>query len=161
MKINKDLIISGTSTTLEDLTNKKIDVIQLGRTAEQVVPANTTATLEWDTTLYKSGEGLTLVNNGVKIGSGIKKVEVTLMCPSGNWVENQLGIARIVKNGSAVFATGVTTPAVKWCNITLNIPNLFIDVKEGDVITATLQNGNSSNWTTRNTAIFQVKGYYS
>lgn len=85
-------------------------------------------------TIQKSiGNGLTFVNNGIKIGTGIKQVRVSGCTMQHNLNNTNTSIVGIFHN-SNILSSGYLTGKDKGFT-TLCFPPLIIDVNQNDVIT--------------------------
>lgn len=134
MKINGDLLIGNTSTTLEDCIPHQRSIMTLTNSdAIYSVPNNAIVTFNTENHI---GNKLTFSNsNRIVIGSGISKVLVSASVGVRYPATNDKKYAfSIIKNGAYIQGAGAYNQKKFNEPVSACIGGILIDVQEGDYI---------------------------
>lgn len=156
MRIKKVKQVAGLVGTITDnINDQNENAVPNAKTVKEYAKKRVaTATISAEIKNFKQGtialnsinsndEALTLSNNGIKIGKGIKKILV-----SGNVFGNVQGINTnylwiYIKKNNEVVCNSLANPS-SWFTSTVISPRL-VDVQEGDIITLYKEDDNATH----------------
>lgn len=123
----------------EKISEKNILSIRVSTQYDQTTDKDM---IKFGTIISSIGDKLTISNNGIRIGSGVKKVLINsnIILTKGNETSGDLMETDLMKNGTQVLALNIINKTTNWQ--TLNAPNLLIAVEEGDLLQIQLWNNN-------------------